>query len=126
MEREKKTAVMLALVIGTILFICTIASGIIYQRLLPQVQKAEAVWKEDGYILPKEAVFVSKNGNCIYAIEEEAGRYQTKFILKEVLITIIREDGNFVIVRGIYNPEWNYAIGEDERLANGMEVKIVE
>ena len=124
-EREKKMAVVLAVIIGVVLFSCTIASQFIYQKLLPQVHKVEAVWQEDGYKLPKNALYVSRNGNCIYGIEEKTDGYKTKYVLKEVLVTIIKEDGMHVIVQGIYNPEWTYAAGGDVALENEMEVKIV-
>lgn len=126
MERDKKIAVALAGIIGVVLLTCTVASQFIYQGLLPQVRRVDAVWQEDGYVLPKEALYVSINGDCIYAIEEKTDRYQTKYILKEVLITIIKEEEKNVIVLGIYNPEWDYAAGEGIALENGMEVKIAE
>ena len=126
MKRDKKIAIVLAITISIILFICTITSQLIYQKLLPQVHKVEAVWQEDGYILPKDAVFLSKNGDCIYSIEEVSDGYQVKYFLKEVLVTIVREEEKKVIVRGIYDPGYSYAVGIDVVLENGMEVKVAE
>lgn len=126
MERDKKIAVILAAIISIILFACTVASQLIYKKLLPQVHRVEAVWQEDGYILPKNAVFLSKNGDCIYSIEEVSDGYQVKYFLKEVLVTIVREEKTNVIVRGIYDSECSYAVGVDTVLENGMEVKIAE
>lgn len=125
-EREKKMAAVLAVIIGVILFICTAASQFIYQKLLPQVHRVEAVWQEDGFRIPKDALYVSRNGNCIYAIEEKTDGYKTKYVLKEVLVTIIKEEEMNVIVLGIYTPEWTYAAGGNVALEDKMEVKIVE
>ena len=128
MERDKKIAITLTIIIGAILLCCTVASGIIYQKLLPQVRMVEAVWQDGGYVLPKEALYVSMNGDCVYGIEEKEDRYQKKYIAKEVIVTIIEEDtdAGTVKVRGIYNPEWKYAAGADGAIGNDVEVKIIQ
>lgn len=128
MERDKKTAVALTIIIGLILLCCTVASSIIYQKLLPQVRMVEAVWQDGGYVLPKDALYVSMNGDCVYGIEEKKDRYQKKYIAKEVIVTIIEEDidAGTVTVRGIYNPEWKYAAGADGAIGNDVEVKITQ
>lgn len=126
MERDKKIVVVLAISISTILFACTAASQLIYQKLLPRVRRVEAIWQEDGYRLPKDAIFSNKNGECIYGIEEVSDGYQMKYFLKEILVTIVREEEMDVIVRGIYDPEYSYAVGVDAVLENEMEVKLAE
>ena len=127
LEWDKKIAITLSGIIGMVLIGCTVVSGIIYQRLLPEVRMVEAVWQDGGYVLPKDALYESRNGDCIYGIEEKKDKYQIKFILKEVLVTILKEDvkAKTVTVRGIYNPEWKYAAGADKSIGNDVEVKII-
>lgn len=127
MNREKRLAVILALGIGGILLICTVASQFIYWRLLPQVMAVEGEWIEDGFVLPKEALYTGSQGECVYYIEEKKDRFQTKYIVKEVLVTVVAEDSEkgTVTVLGVYNPDWQYAANADRPLRNGMEVKIL-
>ena len=126
MEREKHLAMRLALGIGVVLFLCTIASQIIYWKLLPQVEVVEGIWEENGFVLPKGAVYTGTQGECVYYIEEREGRFRTEYIVKEVLVTVIaenKEEGT-VTVRGVYNPDWVYACNADGLLQNGVEVKV--
>uniref|UniRef100_UPI004056DDEE hypothetical protein n=1 Tax=Agathobacter sp. TaxID=2021311 RepID=UPI004056DDEE len=127
MEREKRLAVFLALGIGAVLLICTAAAQMIYWKLLPQVEVAEGDWKENGFVLPKEALYTGIQGECVYYIEEREGRFQTEYIVKEVLVTVVEEnmEEGTVTVRGVYNPDWVYASNADSLLQNGVEVKIV-
>lgn len=127
MEREKRLAVVLTLGIGIVLFICTVASQIIYWKLLPQVEVVEGVWKENGFVLPKEALYTGTQGECLYYIEEREGIFQTEYIVKEVLVTVIEEnmEEGTVTVHGVYNPEWVYASNADGLLQNEVEVKVV-
>lgn len=127
MEREKRLAVVLALGIGIVLFICTAASQIIYWKLLPQVEVVEGVWKENGFVIPKEALYIGTQGECVYYIEEREGIFQTEYIVKEVLVTVIEEriEEGTVTIRGVYHPDWVYALKADSPLQNGMEVSIV-
>ncbi len=127
MEREKRLAMVLALGIGVVLLICTAVSQMIYWKLLPQVEVAEGDWKENGFVLPKEALYTGTQGECVYYIEEREGRFQTEYIVKEVLVTVVEkniEEGT-VTVRGVYNPDWMYAANADGLLQNGVEVKVV-
>ena len=127
MEREKRLAVVLALGIGVVLLICTAASQMIYWKLLPQVEVTEGDWKENGFVLPKEALYIGTQGECVYYIEEREGRFQTEYIVKEVLVTVVEENmkEGAVTVRGVYNPDWVYASNADSLLQNGVEVKVV-
>ncbi len=124
MNWEKRLAVFLSIGIGTILICCTLASQIIYQKLLPSVEVVSAEWTKEGYILPKEALYTSLEGECVYYIEEKEERSQTKYVVKKVLVTVVAEDSKMVTVQGIYSPEWVYALGADGALDNGVEVKI--
>ena len=127
MEREKRLATVLALGIGLLLCICTVMSQIIYWKLLPQVEVVEGNWKENGFVLSKEALYTGTQGECVYYIEEREGRFQTEYIVKEVLVTVVEENmaEGTVTIRGIYNPDWVYAANADSPLQNGMEVKVL-
>lgn len=124
MNGEKRLAVVLSIGIGTILIFCTIASQIIYQKLLPSVEIVQAEWTKEGYLLPREALYTSLEGECVYYIEEKKERSKTKYVVKKVLVTVVAEDNSIVTVQGIYSPEWVYASGADGDLDNGVEVKI--
>lgn len=127
MEREKRFAIVLSVGIGIILLFCTIAAQFIYWRLLPQVQVVEGEWIEAGFVLPKEALYTGSQGTCVYYIEEKTDRFQTKYIVKEILVTVTAEDSEkgTVTVLGIYNPDWKYAANASYSLQNGMEVKVL-
>jgi len=75
--------------------------------------------------LPKDALYRSMNGDGVYYMKEKEGRFQTKYIVKEVLVTIIAEDVAAVTVNGIYNSEWVYAAGADKKLSDGVNVKVI-
>ena len=87
----------------------------------------EGVWKENGFVLPKEALYTGTQGECLYYIEEREGIFQTEYIVKEVLVTVIEEnmEEGTVMVHGVYNPEWVYASNADGLLQNEVEVKVV-
>lgn len=63
----------------------------------------------------------------MYYIEEREGRFQTEYIVKEVLVTVVEEnmEEGTVTVRGVYNPDWIYAANADGLLQNGVEVKVL-
>ena len=124
MNWEKRLAVLLSIGIGMVLVICTIASQIIYEKLLPSVEVVLAEWTKEGYVLPKEALYISLDGECVYYIEEKKERSHMKYVVKKVLVTVVEENSETVTVQGIYSPEWVYALGADSALENGMEVKI--
>ena len=127
MEREKRLAVFLGFGIGAVLLVCTVVSQMIYWKLLPQVEVAEGNWKENGFVLPKEALYMGTQGECVYYIEEREGRFKTEYIVKEVLVIVEEEniEKGTVTVRGVYNPNWVYAANADGLLQNGVEVKVV-
>lgn len=134
MSREKRLAVVLSVGLGILLLGCTVASQVIYLHLLPQVQVVEGSWEETGFVLPAEAVYSSAQGDCVYYIEEKPGRGGTKYVVKEVLVTMeensdeaedMEEEGTKVVVRGIYNPDWVFAANASSPLSDGAEVKIV-
>lgn len=109
------------------LFLCTATSQIIYWKLLPQVERAEGTWEENGFVLPKEALYTGTQGECVYYIEEREGIFRTEYIVKEVLVTVIEEniEEGTVTIRGVYHPDWVYASNADSPLQNGMVVSIV-
>lgn len=88
MSREKRLAVVLSVGLGILLLGCTVASQVIYLHLLPQVQVVEGSWEDTGFVLPAEAVYPSAQGDCVYYIEEKPGRVGTKYVVKEVLVTV--------------------------------------
>ncbi len=126
MSREKHLAKTLSVWTGIILLICTIASQIIYRQMLPVVRAVEPDWQENGFVLPREALFTSPEGTCVYYIEERQNRSGPGYLIRAVLVTVQSEnpaDGT-VIVRGIYDPGKQYAASADITPADGMEVKI--
>ena len=126
MTRDKRLAAALAAILGILLFICTIASQIIYQRLLPEVQVVEGAWSEGGFTLPADALFTGTQGDCAYYMEEKPGRFGTKYLVREVYVTVLNrnEAEGTVTVRGIYDPKWVYAAGDRLVLSDGLEVKV--
>lgn len=127
MSREKRVAKALACGLGLTLIVCTIASQLIYWRMLPRVRTTEAHWGDGGFVLPQEALYASPQGTCVYCIEEKEERFGPKYLVKAVLVTVEARDERegTVTVRGIYDDKWIYAAGADAPLADGAEVKLV-
>ena len=127
MSREKRLAKTLAGGLAIVLLVCTFASQLIYWRMLPKGRTVEAYWQESGFVLPKEALYKSPQGTCVYCIEEKKKRFGPEYFVKAVLVTVEDEDEEkgTVTVRGIYNDKWIYAMGADAPLSDGAEVKIV-
>lgn len=127
MDREKRAALILSAIIGVILLICTAASQVIYWKLLPRVREVEAVWTEEGALLPTDALYHGMHGTCIYVVEQREGRFGIKYVVKEVPVDVVREDtaSQKVVLQGIYNPEWIYAAGAEGQLKDGIEVKVM-
>ncbi len=127
MSREKRLAKALACVLGLTLIVCTIASQLIYRRMLPRVRTVEAYWGDGGFVLPEDALYTGPQGTCVYCIEEKEERFGPKYLVKAVLVTVEARDesAGTVTVRGIYDDKWVYAAGANAPLADGAEVKPV-
>lgn len=125
MNREKRLAVMLAVLCGVLLLGCTVASQIIYRTMLPEVSVAEAVW-DDGFMLPEGALYTGMQGYSVYYIVEKDARFGKKYIVKEVPVTLERKNSGegTVVVLGIYSMDWVYAADASATLSDGMEVKL--
>ncbi len=124
MNSEKRLALWLSAGLGILLLICTAASQIIWQRLLPQVRIVEGAWSEEGFSLPGDVLFACPQGDCVYYIEEKPGRFGSRYLVRQAFVTVLDQDANAntVTVRGIYNPDWVFAAGADLTLSDGMEV----
>lgn len=127
MSREKRLAKSLACVLGCVLLVCTAAAQLIYWRMLPRVQAVEAYWGDGGFVLPQEALYMSPQGTCVYCIVEKQERFGPQYRLKAVLVTVETQDKKegTVMVRGIYDDKWIYAVGTGALLEDGVEVKVV-
>lgn len=92
-----------------------------------RVREVEAVWTEEGALLPTDALYHGMHGTCIYVVEQREGRFGIKYVVKEVPVDVVREDtaSQKVVLQGIYNPEWIYAAGAEGQLKDGIEVKVM-
>lgn len=123
---EKQMAVALAVVLGAVLLGCTAAAQLIYWEMLPRVRQESGIWNDRGLLLPSDAVYPGPYGYCVYHIEEEPGRFATIYLVKETMVYVDEkpEEGEMILVQGVYDKEWTFAAGTEVLLKHDMEVKL--
>lgn len=123
----KQTVLRLSAVIFSVLLICTIASTIVYDALLPRVtaytpESGTINGEEYSMVVPASCVYQDANGYYVFRLKELDGDWK----VERCSVSVEGSNGAYTAIRRVVSEEIQLAAFPSRTLSDGETVRIHE